>query len=335
MKTERRHELMKNDLAERMNRSIDTVRPYSSWVTIGLVVVVVALLGWVYFNRQAEQRAEQAWNAYYRAAGEEGGDEQLQEVAKEYPNTPVNDWAQLAAADEAMQRGAAMLLRDKSGAKTHLLIATERYRELSKSARIDAVEQRATFNLGVAYESLGQVDNAVEAYQAVTGELAAAAQARAETLQDNPSVRAFYDWYAQAEPPTPFMPAEGPAPGERPSFDVGSPEDSPFRLPSSIDDPLPGTGGVQLPSAFDGEVAPATPDPANDEPAAGQPTEPADADEAETPDEADTSDLTDALDEVETPEPTTQPVAGTDQPAPTAPVVEEPADDAPTPDDAE
>ncbi len=292
MKTERRHELQKNDLADQLNRSLETVRPYSSTITVVLLVAVVVFIGFLIYTRQADQRAAEAWSAYFQATEEGRNAEKLQEVIEEYPNTTMRDWAELAAADAALERGTSLLGRDKHGARTHLTTAAERYRELVKATDVQAVKERAQFNLALTYESLGQLEEAREMYGAVGGTLAEVARARAAELEDK-DLQQFYDWYAQAEPPASNFIPEGGAPGERPAFGVESPQDTPFRLPSGIDDPLPTNLG--LPSDFGGlgtttaDDAPqdeaTSAEPANPE---GLPPEPADepAPAAEQPSEA-------------------------------------------------
>lgn len=282
MKTERRHELETNVLAQQLGRSIDNVRPYSSTITLVLVVGVVVVLAVLYITRQSARSAAEAWTNYYHATADGTDVDLLEQTVKEHPNTPVSDWAQLAIADYSLNRGTALLLRDKSGAKTQLTEAAEQYRELSTNARVDEVRQRALFNLGLAYESLGQTDEAVEAYESVEGVLAEVAKTRAEAAKKN-EVKDFYDWFVKAEPATPFLPEHGLAPGERPAFDVESPDDSPFRLPANITDSLPGTGDVELPSAFDPPTSTPAPEAPATEPEAAETPADAEAPVAETP----------------------------------------------------
>jgi len=278
MKTERRHELQTNVLADQLGRSINTVRPYSSTITLVLVIGVVVILTVLYITRQSARQAGEAWANFYQATADGTDVDLLEQTIKEHPNTPVSDWAQLAIADDSLSRGTALLLRDKSGAKTHLTDAAERYRELSTKAKVDDVRQRALFNLGLAYESLGQVEEAVQAYESVEGVLAEVAKLRAEAAKKS-DVKEFYDWFVKAEPATPFLPGHGLMPGERPEFDVESPADSPFRLPGNITDPLPPTGDVELPSAFDPPASTPAPEAPAAEPesseAAATPAEPA------------------------------------------------------------
>jgi tetratricopeptide (TPR) repeat protein len=258
MKTERRHELQKNDLVEHLNRSMETVRPYSSLITVLVVVAAVVGLGYLIFSRQAAKNEAQAWNEYYQAqTGVEGFDaEKLQAVADEHPNSAARDWALLAIANQSLERGDQLLARDKPAATPHLEAAAEKYRALSKDARVAAVRERATFNLGIAYEALGEADKAIEAYGAVQGALAPVAAARVENLKQ-PEAREFYAWYAKAEPPTPFLPPHGMTPGERPAFDLGEPGDSILNLPSNIGAAPPAAGDAAAASSVPKSSQPA------------------------------------------------------------------------------
>lgn len=278
MKTERRHELQRNDLVEHLNRSMETVRPYSSLIAVLIVVAAVIGFGYLIFSRQAAQSEAQAWNEYYQAqSAADGFDaEKLQAVADEHPNSAARDWAILAIANHSLERGDQLLARDKSAAQPHLETAAEKYRALSKDARVAAVRQRATFNLGITYEALGEPDKAIEAYGAVQGTLAPVAVARIESLKQ-PEAREFYAWYAKAEPPTPFLPQHGMTPGERPAFDLGDPGDSILNLPSNIGDGLPaaGDGAASVPKSSRPAALPITPA-TNNIVGEGMPPEPAD-----------------------------------------------------------
>jgi hypothetical protein len=132
------------------------------------------------------------------------------------------------------------------------------------------VREQATFNLAIAYESLGQLDKATETYGQVSGTLAEIAQKRMKDLKSSNEVKKFYDWFATAELQSPRAPAGGRTPGQRPPFSVDDPLATPFSLPTDIRDPAPSPGGpgdVRLPSFND---PPKQPEP----PQEGRPPEP-------------------------------------------------------------
>ncbi|MBL9080529.1 MAG: hypothetical protein JNK76_01920, partial [Planctomycetales bacterium] len=67
MKTERRHELQKNELADWLGNKLMWAEQNSSLI-LGVVAAVVVVIGVaVYYQNSRAQRAESAWNEYFGA----------------------------------------------------------------------------------------------------------------------------------------------------------------------------------------------------------------------------------------------------------------------------
>ncbi len=224
MKTERRHELQTNYLANRLAVWIEWVKPYSSVLTLSVILALAIVVFASYFSRRSSEKSVAAWDAYFQQS--EAGmleREQLLKAANDFEGTAIEDWALLAAGDAALQRGAMALFRDKKEAARFLNAACDDYRALKNNARSRLVQQRAAFSLAMALESHNKIDDAVQAYRDVQGTLAEAATQRVARLEKGERQRAFYDWFASAKlPVTPSSDGVS-KPGTRPLFEADDP----------------------------------------------------------------------------------------------------------------
>jgi hypothetical protein len=248
MKTERRHELQTNVLADRLARGADAMRPYGKII---LGVVLLALLAVVvasFWSTRQRQRATQGWNEFF--AGLMAGDEsKLEKTAEEYSNTKVEDWAKLVQAEMELGQATDQLMADPPAAREKLSNAVSTYEGLKKSSN-PLVQQRATFGLGQAYESRGELAKAREEYDALVknwpdSPYTRTAKQRSQAL-DKQTTKQFYDWLAQYKPETPASKLPG-VPGIGPDFNKGL--DSEF--PSSTSSR---PGEISLPSFLDKPV---------------------------------------------------------------------------------
>ena len=91
MKTERRHELAKNDLADWMGDRIEELKPYSTAIWATVLAVFMVILAIVYWSRKTEAQLERTWDSYFNARSEPTP-EGLRSVAEAYPDTPAGLW---------------------------------------------------------------------------------------------------------------------------------------------------------------------------------------------------------------------------------------------------
>jgi len=200
-----------------------------------------------------------------------------------------------------------------------------------------AVRERATFGLARAYESLagtrqsqGELDKAMESYEAVVTEWpnGAYAEMAARRLEDlrQEETKSLYDKFAQFEP-KPALPDVPGLPGERPSFDLDSlPEDG--TLPGLPDSLMPGgadepttTTEDDSPPADDGTTSPTD----SDAPSPAEPTGPEmpPAEGPAQPQEAPAQDQTEPeatpADSAPAAQPSDPKPAAAEKPAPTGP----------------
>lgn len=264
MKTERRHELQHNALADSLGHWIDAARPYKRLLT-GLAIAAVALaFGIVYTSAQSNQRLTQGWDDYFQAFNSPTNTEALNkfdDLSDDYSGTPIAFWSKLAAADIRLIEGTGQVFRDKPEAKDQIKRAAEGYESVYKQARDPLLQQRALYGLARAHESLNDLPEAQKEYQELAkrwpeGAYSEQARRRASDLERD-TTRQFYDWFAKYESPK----GHGMT-GIKPDFSHDS-LDNPnpdIKLPS-IADLLPAADGLKK------KEEPAKEEPAKEEPA--------------------------------------------------------------------
>ena len=110
MKTERRHELQHNVLADWLGLTDRAAAPYCR-LAAGVAIAVVVLIGlYSYMQTQSTYRNEQGWQRYFAAMDEvsqKGDVEPLTQLAEsgEFAGTPVGNWAVLSLADHHFRKG--------------------------------------------------------------------------------------------------------------------------------------------------------------------------------------------------------------------------------------
>jgi tetratricopeptide (TPR) repeat protein len=252
MKSERRHELQHNQLADSLAATATQVKPYAR--LIGGLFVLLAVLGvaYAYVNTKNEEQASAGWDQYFEAVsvGDRG---QLATVADRFAGTSVAPWARIAAADIALIEGSATLFQDKAKARDLLRQAVDNYQTVLNDPRDEMLKQRALFGLGRAHESLATVedlDKAREDYKKLIasypqGVYKQAAEGRLADIDKN-STKEFYDWFAKYEPVKSAAPT-----GKSPEF-IEENLERDIKLPTSLDDI-----DLGIPSTSDSPTSPA------------------------------------------------------------------------------
>jgi len=216
MKSERRHELQHNALADWLGQTIDKLKPYSMAI-LGLVLLV--LLGFGVYTWQSKVSAAdsaKAWDDFHQAFNS-GAPSDLDEVAKSHSGTDVAHWAAVVAADAYLNEGCEELFSNKANAGQELRKAVEHYKTVLKESRVSALRERATFGLARAYEALagtrqseGELDDARKMYEEVVqtwpkGPYTVMATRRLEDL-NRQEIKEFYDDFATWKPKPAYAP---------------------------------------------------------------------------------------------------------------------------------
>jgi tetratricopeptide (TPR) repeat protein len=242
MKTERRHELATNVLADWLGEKIETLKPYSGAVSATALAAVVILIAAVFWYQRREAGAAQAWEEYFAALESRSPDDatdKLSAVADNYASSPAGLWSRVSLADAHLADGVENLFKDRAAARKSLEKAVADYRAvLDRSSRDPLLAERATFGLAEAYESKDELEQAREQYRALLdrwpgGAFSSLAKDRLADL-DRKSTKDFYDWFSKQSSASKPLSDLG-LPGKKPSFDLNKLPDDQFGSSFKVD----------------------------------------------------------------------------------------------------
>jgi tetratricopeptide (TPR) repeat protein len=221
MKTERRHELQTNILADWLGRQIELIRPYSKAMIAVAVVVVIAGLAAAYFVNDRSSKNAEGWADYLSAMAERdatklrnvaGLDDDAAWAGGRRPDWAL--WAAQSAGDLELGRGLASMFISADEANSALRKAKECFDKVEGADYAGPeLRQRSLYGLGVYYESLGNTREAAEHYDLAVNVdpasvLADEARERKESVED-PKVAAWYREFKPWEASRTSMPPGG------------------------------------------------------------------------------------------------------------------------------
>ena len=221
MKSQHRHELETNWLAQHSAVFIERWRPYVPTILGVLVAAAVLMFGYSYYAGSTSQRESEAWNTYNMAvSGYIPNLPQLRQAAAEYPDSPMQQWADITWADGQVWVAARNYLQNRAGAMEALNFAEGTYTSVLADTDDKRLANRAHYGLGRVYELRGDLERAREAYLKVEGDFKPLAEHRADELAKS-KIKETYEWLASAEAPRRMAPTGPGTPGQRPEFSVG------------------------------------------------------------------------------------------------------------------
>lgn len=275
MKSERRHELDQNWLADRIAGSVNTVKPHTNailGIALAVLILAVAAVLWI---QKSRADAARSWEDFYLAA-ESNDFLKLEKVIEQYPGADAAQWAAAVVGDLHLNNGCQELFSNKLAANQELTKAIECYQEVLNQSKTPTLRERATFGMARALEAHGELARAETRYQELVnnwpdGPYAEIAQLRIEDLK-RPATKEFYDRFKDFDPKPAFSDAPG-TPGERPPFETDS-------LPQPGESALPALETMKLeekaaekPAEKPAEAKPAAEKPAETKPAEAKPVE--------------------------------------------------------------
>jgi hypothetical protein len=224
MKSEERHHLHENDLAQALEGWMQKVEPYSKQILIGVLAVAVLGVGIILWMRSTGSASEAAWTQFARA---QAADDYLT-VADDHAGTEVALWAKLRAGEEFLNQGLQVATTDKKSMEERLANAQQQFQDiLQDTSAPDLVRERALFGMAVSRESLssGETEKAVAAYDELVrtypdSRYARLAKQRIESLKTE-SAKEFYAWFHKQ----PRNPEERPQPKDLPRGQFGGTAD--------------------------------------------------------------------------------------------------------------
>ena len=186
MKSERRHELQHNELAEWIIKSAQAVKPYQNLVVAGLVIVVVAIAAYTWWSGNRAKQTADAWNELNTGLAAMDRD-RLSKVVEDFPDTHAGRTATVLLADFHLADGCNQRFVNKAPAEQELSKAIELYESDLKENPSALLRERSTFGLARAKESKGDLESARQYYKEVVrkwpnGAYAAVAQQRFNDL---------------------------------------------------------------------------------------------------------------------------------------------------------
>jgi tetratricopeptide (TPR) repeat protein len=213
MKTQRRHELETNKLADWISKNADQYKSHVRTFLIVIVGVIAIFFASLIYRSSRANNEGAAWQNFYNALSENRPEAMVQ-VAKDHDGSKMALWAKQAAADLMLREGMLALFTDRDEANKHLKDAEKNLKEVEAAAGRDAtLLERARFALGQAYESMGQLDDAKKYYDLVrkTDPESALGLLSAEKFEElsDPKTAEFYNWFSRQKPkaPQPLPPA--------------------------------------------------------------------------------------------------------------------------------
>jgi hypothetical protein len=274
MKTERRHELQTNVLADWLGEKVEQAQGYSKAIVASLAAIAVLAGVYFYLARKSADDAERAWERYFDATDTASANELLN-VADQNANTLAGRWARLSLADSQYGQAIDQLFEDRTEAKSSLDKALENYRQVRDQSKEPDLLERSTIGLARTYESEDKLADARREYQMILdrwplGVFGDEAKGRLEDLNKQ-STKIFYDWFAQQKT-RPWMSHGGADPGTKPKFDINSlPSDEPQSTPETKADGTPPGVSISTEAAPDKSSSNATSTPAGSTPPGSTP----------------------------------------------------------------
>ena len=229
MKTERRHELQTNELADWLGKHIETYKPELKYAGGAVVVLLVFSAVYLLFQQHKAAQSGVTWGEFLQASLESSPDEQgkaYQDIANRNAGTDAGLWAMLSEADLDLSQGSELLFSDRELALVELERAKKNFSQVEQeAARNPVLLLRARFGLAQTLECLGELSKAKEKFELVhksalesalgktTDEsvLGKIAEKRAKRLDDK-SIVEFYAWFEKQKPRTPHRPGSGKIP---------------------------------------------------------------------------------------------------------------------------
>ena len=161
MKSERRHELTTNALADWLGGIIEWIRPYQTTL---LGIVLLATL-WHRGRRPVDQAVHTTRRPRPGSDLATPNPAAWDNLAKQQPTTPVGCLAGIRAGDHCLSKGWQQRFVDQAKANQYLANAVDFYERVQKNASLPLLRERATFGLARTLETQGKLVEAAKQYE--------------------------------------------------------------------------------------------------------------------------------------------------------------------------
>ena len=158
MKSERRHELQHNTLADWLVNASETIKPYQNQILAAVTLIVVAIAGYALWSHITTTSTTESWNQFQTAFAS-NDPTMLTRVNESYRKTTAGEMAALVAADLRFQKGCEQLFVRKSVGQDELNKAIEAYEKVLQESKTQFVLEGATLGLARAFEARGDKES--------------------------------------------------------------------------------------------------------------------------------------------------------------------------------
>ncbi|MEM7476417.1 MAG: tetratricopeptide repeat protein [Planctomycetota bacterium] len=204
-----KHDLEKNELAEKLGAGIGAIQPAIPLIIGVIALIIVGGVAYGLYTSNTNSQEAAAWTEYYFSLsgndGLSGSDaETLISVADDYPDSSMSGWARLAAGDKYLQSGVEAMYSNRKQGIESLQKAVSTYEQSLNESKSDELKVKALLGLGRAHESLGELDKAGDYYQQFVSssappQMIASVNERI-TFLNSEGGKAFYDWFSKLDP---------------------------------------------------------------------------------------------------------------------------------------
>jgi hypothetical protein len=237
MKSERRHELQHNELADWIFTTGQNIKPYQNAILAAVVALIVAVGAYSWWSRSSATKAAEAWAEVTNGLQSDNPD-MLASVAETNPNSNVGFVASVALADVYLAKGCDARMVDKAASQKALSSAIKAYTAILEQCKTPSLRERATFGVARAFETQCDLEAALKRYEEIVnnwpeGTYAAAAKQRLHDLHQH-DTKKMYDDLHNYEPKPSFTNEMG-GTGLPSGFDL--PEEKPIDSPKTKPEP--------------------------------------------------------------------------------------------------
>ena len=203
MKSDRRHELQTNTLADWLGKFIETYKPYAR-IVVGLIGLLLLVAGGLSYqaNRSSAKQAE-GWQDFYEAM--EGQRESvLKELATRYTTTEVGLRATYSLANITYNEGLNKMYTDRDHAFDLLEDARDNFKTvvMATTQKQGFLKRQAMFGWAQTLEATNDSQNAKKQYEALATNWPETALGKNAADSANRMERqgSFFDWFFVQKP---------------------------------------------------------------------------------------------------------------------------------------
>ncbi|MCC9609033.1 hypothetical protein LOC68_07265 [Blastopirellula sp. JC732] len=251
MKSERRHELQKNDLEQALEKGMEQMGPQAKIVAGVIIAIVVATITVTWLQYQNKVARASGWGELFTASALMGQQDAkmtpaLEAVSSAYQGRPSGAWAELFLGYDLYRQGLEKYFSQPDDAKLDLERSIKAFDNAQKAADVPELKQRAMWGIGQSSEVLAtkeSIQTAITTYEKLSTQFPESPFGKWAgerlTLLKSKDTEEFYTWYHDQD----FAPKASPTSG---ILNQDLPSDPNLTLPSRDALTRPGDGAGML-----------------------------------------------------------------------------------------